>query len=178
MEQWLPIRGYGDCYSVSSEGCVMRTSPRNIKRLAEKSRAKPFTPSLCRAFINRGGYYQVRIGPTGHQKTVCVHSLVARAFVPNPQGLREVNHKDGLKTNNHAENLEWSSRSANLIHAVKTGLLRVRLGEETPFVKLTAKEILLIRADTRSSRLVAADYGISSSNVRSIKTRATWGHVA
>lgn len=51
-----------------------------------------------------------------------VHRVVATAFVPNPLGLREVNHINGDKTDNRAENLEWVTSKANHTHAVSIGL--------------------------------------------------------
>ncbi len=176
-EIWRPIVGYGDCYSVSSYGRVMRTSPRNIKRHPTRSRAKPFRPSPCRAFVNRGGYPQVRIGPVGHQQTVCVHRLVAHAFVPNPLGLPEVNHRDGHKANNLVANLEWVTHSDNLKHAVKTGLQNVRYGELSPHVKLTDAQAIAIRADTRTAAQISATYGVSRGTIYAIKQRRGWKHL-
>ena len=51
------------------------------------------------------------------------HRLVAMTHVcnPDPDRLKEVNHKDGNKHNNHATNLEWCDRSGNMKHAVATG---------------------------------------------------------
>lgn len=179
-EIWLPIVGYGDCYSISSLGRVMRTKPRNIKRggaNGRPSRAKPFTPSECRAFVNRGGYPQVRIGPTGHQVTVCVHRLVAAAFIPNTKGLREVNHIDGHKANNSASNLEWSTRQANLKHAVKTGLLKIARGQRSPRALLTDTQVIAIRADRRTAVEIAAEYGTCAGNVYAIRQRRAWKHL-
>ena len=56
------------------------------------------------------------------QKHVYVHRLVASAFVPNPQHLSQVNHKDGNTRNNSSDNLEWVTASQNVSHAFRTGL--------------------------------------------------------
>lgn len=48
-----------------------------------------------------------------------VHQLVALAFIPNPNGYREVNHIDGDPSNNRVDNLEWCDRSQNITHASK-----------------------------------------------------------
>jgi len=54
------------------------------------------------------------------------HRLVGMYFVPKPKTdpgiILEINHRDGDKSNNHFSNLEWVTRSANLRHAIATGL--------------------------------------------------------
>lgn len=47
------------------------------------------------------------------QKNKSVHRLVAEAFLPNPDNLPYVHHKDGNRLNNCLENLEWVSAAEN-----------------------------------------------------------------
>lgn len=62
-------------------------------------------------------------GPYLTTNGVLIHLLVARAFCPNPNGKKVVNHKDGNKYNNCASNLEWVTQSENIKHAFETGLI-------------------------------------------------------
>jgi len=82
--------------------------------------------SLC---DNGHGYKQVFICVNNKRYMRYVHRLVAECFIPNPNGLPEVNHLDGNKGNNSVENLEWCTRSENARHAVRTGL-RPPMSEE------------------------------------------------
>lgn len=61
------------------------------------------------ASFNGKGYRRVRI--QGH--TFKIHRLVATAFVPNPDNLPYVLHKDGDRTNNNYYNLVWSRTQSN-----------------------------------------------------------------
>ena len=54
------------------------------------------------------GLYKNKVG-----KPFLVHRLVAMAFIPNPDNLPQVNHKDENKSNNHVENLEWCTAKYN-----------------------------------------------------------------
>lgn len=45
-----------------------------------------------------------------------LHRLIALTFIPNPEDLKEVNHKDGNPYNNCAANLEWINRENNMKH--------------------------------------------------------------
>lgn len=64
------------------------------------------------------GYRMVRLTIGKNKKSYAIHRLVAEAFLPNPNKLDIVNHKDGNKLNNRVENLEWVSQSQNRIHAI------------------------------------------------------------
>jgi len=54
---------------------------------------------------------------------------------------------------------------------------RSNQGERHPFAKLTATDVLAIRADDRMGRDIATGYGISKSIVSQIKSRQIWRHI-
>lgn len=72
------------------------------------------------------GYLKVDLHKNGIQKRFSVHRLVAMAFIPNPDNLPCVNHKDEDKTNNCVENLEWCTRKYNANY----GTAKQRWGEK------------------------------------------------
>lgn len=67
--------------------------------------------------LGKDGYCYVNLSrPPKKAKDVkhmSVHRLVAIAFLPNPDNLPQVNHKDEIKTNNRLENLEWCTSMYN-----------------------------------------------------------------
>ena len=59
------------------------------------------------------GYLQVCLYKNGEQKMGSVHQLVALSFIPNPNNLPQINHRDENKENNSVQNLEWCSAKYN-----------------------------------------------------------------
>lgn len=80
------------------------------------------TGRILKLNFSHNGYKKTNISINGKLKTVFIHRLVAELFIPNPNNLPQVNHKDGNKTNNKLDNLEWVSPQENVIHAHKIGL--------------------------------------------------------
>ena len=72
-----------------------------------------------------------------------VHRMVAETFIPNPDNLPQVNHKNGIKTDNRVENLEWCDGSYNIKHAYANGL--IPRGEKHYLAKLSDIEVKYIR---------------------------------
>ena len=102
-EIWKPVVGYEGLYEVSNLGRVRSLNYRNTGKVKELI-----------SHDNGFGYLIVELRNSGNRKTYSVHRLVAQAFIPNPDNLPEVNHRDLCKTNNCLLNLEWCSRKYNL----------------------------------------------------------------
>lgn len=67
------------------------------------------------------GYMQVHIGISSKSVNLFVHRIVAVCFIPNPNNLPEVNHKDCDPTNNIVSNLEWCTHQENIAYRTKLG---------------------------------------------------------
>lgn len=65
-------------------------------------------------------------------KTIAVHRLVADTFIPNPDNLECINHKDEDKTNNSIENLEWCTKAYNNCYNDKAIKIGLKLRESNP----------------------------------------------
>lgn len=76
------------------------------------------TGHVLSQWINSGGYPYVTLVKDKKAYSMAVHRVIAKAFIPNPDNLPEVNHKDRDKTNNSLSNLEWCTRQENAIHAI------------------------------------------------------------
>ena len=85
------------------------------------------TGKLVSTSIAATGYVQVWVWDNGKTRTFNVHRLVAEAFIPNPDHLPQINHKDEDKSNNNVNNLEWCTHQYNSVYGTRLQ----RLGEQT-----------------------------------------------
>lgn len=110
-ELWFFIPELGDSYQVSSSGRV-----RSVYRTVYHTDGKVthHKSRILKLGINKKGYSVCWPSFGGKKKSLVVHRLVAKAFVPNYLGLPEVNHIDEDKQNNHWANLEWCTTAYNV----------------------------------------------------------------
>ena len=108
QELWKPVVGYEQLYEVSNTG-----------------KARKINGKLLKQYINKGGYPKVSLYRNGKGRDTFVHRMVAEAFIPNPRGVKMVNHIDECKTNNNVDNLEWVTPHENNYH----GTARKRISE-------------------------------------------------
>lgn len=157
MEEWKDVVGYEGLYMVSSMGRIKSLgngNSRNKKWCKER---------LLKTGKNKDGYLQVCLWKDGVRKTCKVHRLVATAFIPNPQGLPEVNHISEIKTDNRAKNLEWCSHSYNNTYNDKSKKVGEKLCK--PIFGIDKMTGLIV--EYKSAKEASRQTGISQGNIGS-----------
>ena len=171
-EEWRPILGYEEYYSVSDFGRVRSEERAVWRRTPGREHWLTVPERILKATANQGGRMLVGLYRDGEVTCVQVHRLVLQAFVgPCPEGM-EGCHNDGDPLNNHLPNLRWDTHASNQQDMVKHGT-RLR-GERHPNHKLNRDQVRAIRADARTPTSIAADYGVNPATVRDIKARRSW----
>lgn len=171
----------GDNFSMEQEVWV-KTKESEYYEVSSHFRFKSLKPCknglppvILSTPISKTGYFVVNMYIDGKNHVKKAHRLFAQAFIPNPENLPQINHKDGNKLNNSISNLEWCTGEFNVRHAFKTGLIPKCLGENQSATVLKNEQVLKIFKSKKSSRLLSIEYGCSPSAVSSIKTGKTWG---
>jgi hypothetical protein len=116
-EEWRVIQNTNGKYSVSNLG--------NVKRNEHYTTAIPssqhpngmvmhYADHILQPYINAEGYAIVKLTVArGDSRTIKVHNLVAREFIPNPNNFTQINHKNEVRDDNRVENLEWCTQQYN-----------------------------------------------------------------
>jgi len=168
-ERWRPITGYEGQYEVSDTG--------RIKSLKRKGKGTPHTQDLIRKtnYLPKGQEL-VSLSKNGKVKTLLVHRLVAKAFLPNPNNYPQINHLDGNRKNNNLDNIEWCNQAQNQKHAWDTGLI---LRENHNTTKLDENKVREIRISFPSKTMLALsrEYDVNISTISRIIHRQMWWNV-
>lgn len=180
MDEWRSIPGFPEFYQVSNLGEI-----RSLTRVC-----------LMKNGVSRkqsGRILKLQNMPTGHryitgwsQETdshfhVLVHRAVALAFLPNPENLPVVNHKDGNPGNNKLSNLEWATHQGNSIHSwhVLNRTTPPLQGEDNGIHILTEDNVRYIRSNPKEGRRqLAALFNVAVVTIDAVRYRRTWKHVA
>lgn len=111
-ELWKDINDYEGLYQVSNLGRV-----KSLTRILNDGRI--WKERILKPGKNKGGYLHVALCKNGKIKYFQIYRLVAQAFIPNPDSLPCVNHKDETPLNNNVENLEWCTQEYNLNYGTR-----------------------------------------------------------
>ena len=101
-EIWRPVAGFESHYEVSNLGNVRRKKYGRLRKID-----------------NAQIYPTVLLSVNGVHKTLRVHRLVAKAFLPPIDEKTHVNHKNGNHYDNRVENLEWVTQQENNLHSYR-----------------------------------------------------------
>lgn len=172
-EEWKDIEGFEGIYQISTYGRV-RSCDRYVKNSNSGYR---FVPSqILSGYKDKDNYCGIVLYNQRKHKNCKVHQLVAKAFIPNPNGYREINHKDENPSNNNVDNLEWCDRRYNNTYngrAIRVGITQSKK------INQYAKSGELIK-QWSSSREPQKALGYASGNIIKVckgKAHTAYGYV-
>lgn len=135
---------------------VVRTKDRIV---TYKNGVKHFYKGrVLKQWRDKGGYLNVHFRVNRKLINLKVHRIVATCFLPNPEHLEQVNHKDCNRANNNVDNLEWCSASYNSQYREKYGRA---FGHPLYAVNLETLEVLRFESQAEAGRKL----GIDSSSI-------------
>lgn len=111
-EEWTPLIGGAGLYEISNIGRVKRVST------TKENGGKDWEGRILKQRSHKG-YYGTMCCVNNTTFQFRIHRQLAIQFIPNPQGLPQVNHKNGIRYDCRLTNLEWCDNSHNQIHSFK-----------------------------------------------------------
>lgn len=131
-EEWRDAVGCEGFYKVSSFGRVWSIRRRNIT-----SGSMTGGYMLSNHVDRRGRIINCLSMQGEKRKTVVTARLVAEAFIPNPYGLPQVNHKDENPLNNHVDNLEWCTAEYNCNYGTRNARIKANMPQNKAVYQTT-----------------------------------------
>jgi hypothetical protein len=168
------VPGFEGLYAVTKNGRVWTYARRAKGAVKYHIKGRFLTPQA-----DEKGYLHVNLVKDGKIHVINVHRLIAKAFIPNPNNVAQVNHKNAVKSDNRVQNLEWCTAKQNSIHAIKVGV--GAFGERNGMSKLTEADAALIRElyaeGNLTYRALGQRYGVTYHPIYAIVHGKTWKHV-
>lgn len=132
-EVWKIIPNTNEKYSVSNLGRVRRNEHYTDVRPDNYHfnwRKQHYKQRMLKPHLNYDGYEIVSLQVSeGKVMRKAVHILVAQAFIPNPNNLPCVNHKNEKRNDNRVNNLEWCTVQYNNKYGTRSDKIRKSSGK-------------------------------------------------
>lgn len=165
-EKWKQIKDADEGYKISTLGRIGSSKYGDFR--------------ILKTYYAGKGYVMCDMRKDGKTIKRYVHRLVAQHFIPNPDNLPEVNHKDGNKGNNIELNLNWTDGVNNMKHAREVLGFDQR-GENSKNSKLTESDVIAIRERYAKGEhgcpTIAKDYNVHYGHIWNVVNRITWKHI-
>lgn len=134
-EEWRDVPEFEDRFEISSYGRLRR---KQAVVFTTNNKVRVLKPIIIKQHVAPNGYCVCSKRIVG-RKTLNkgIHRLVAELFIPNPQNLPNVNHKDENKQNNCVYNLEWCTCEYNSNYGTRTERLtrtKIEKGQSVPVI--------------------------------------------
>lgn len=164
-EIWKELIGFERYYKISNTG--------KIFSLRQNRLVKPGK--------NKKGYRQFILrGENGLNQAIRIHRQVGMHFIPNPDNLPQLNHKDKDKENNNDWNLEWCTNQQNATHSWENGRVSLK-ADEIYNAKFTNEQVLEIRKLLNTGLFkhleLAQMYKCAKSTITAINTKRSYKFV-
>ncbi|MBQ7705993.1 MAG: HNH endonuclease [Selenomonadaceae bacterium] len=163
-ENWYNVDEFEGGYQISTYG--------RLKSLKRKK------PKILKPGISSGGYLHFDLWKDSKYQMCTVHTLVAKAFIPNPENKPEVDHIYGIRLDNYVENLRWVTQLENDQYALELGIKKS--GEDVKNAKLTNKQATYIRKVYKADdekfgvKALAEKFNVSVTTIRNVIKRKTY----
>lgn len=166
--EWKDIQGYEGLYKINEDGDV----------LSVKSKYKT-DDRIIKCYVNKYGYPIVYLTKLGKTKTIKLHIILAKTFIPNPKNYPCVLHLDDNKINFALTNLAWGTQSQNIKMAFINGVsnqsgFRNNAGKIKDYVTLE-RIINDWSLGIFSQRELAKKYNVSQGTISNIVTGKSYG---
>ena len=162
MEVWKDVVGYEGIYEVSNIGRVRTKEGKTTHSTYHGVRT--WQSRILKEKNPTGRDVRVSLWKNKKDTSYLVHQLVAKAFIPNPEKFKSINHKDGNPRNNTVENLEWCDHKINNNHAFDNDLMSIN--KRVVLREKETGELFEFRSLSKASTFLGKNQGYLSNCIK------------
>ena len=101
-DDFVDVIGYEGIYKINKEGDIWSCKRKRLLKIR-----------ICK------GYKRIQLRKNNTRNEYFIHRLIAINFIPNPDNLPFIDHRNRIKTDNRIENLRWVTKCENCQNVTK-----------------------------------------------------------